>query len=92
MSDSSSSPLLAAAGTEPHPLDPIAETEVDDESAESASEYADEYPDNDIRMLADSLITVHGEPIADVMAGIRDALEKLPKVVYKAQQHQPKDA
>ena len=41
-----------------------------------------EYPENDIRMLADALITSNGEAIADVMAGIREALEKLTKVLY----------
>lgn len=41
-----------------------------------------EYPENDIRMLADTLVTSNGEVIADVMAGIRDALEKLNKVLY----------
>ena len=38
-----------------------------------------EYPEN---MLADALITSNGEVIADVMAGIRDALEKMNKVLY----------
>jgi hypothetical protein len=38
-------------------------------------------------MLADALITSNGEAIADVMAGIRDALEKLTKVVYTASKH-----
>ena len=43
---------------------------------------SDEYPDDGIRVIADSLITANGEVIADVMAGIRDALEKLNKVLY----------
>lgn len=42
----------------------------------------DEYPDSDIRMLADALITSNGEVIADVMVGIREALDKLNKVLY----------
>jgi hypothetical protein len=41
-----------------------------------------EYPDDDIRMLADALITSQGEVLADVMAGIRDALDKLNKILY----------
>lgn len=43
---------------------------------------SDEYPDDGIRVIADSLITANGEVIADVMAGIRDALDKLNKVLY----------
>lgn len=37
---------------------------------------------NELRMIADTLITSNGEVIADVFAGIRDALEKLNKVLY----------
>jgi hypothetical protein len=43
---------------------------------------SEEYPDDGIRVIADSLITANGEVIADVMAGIRDALDKLNKVLY----------
>lgn len=50
-------------------------------SYEDASVVGSEYPD-DMRMLADTLITAHGEAIADVMAGIRDSLEKLNKILY----------
>jgi hypothetical protein len=46
------------------------------------SDLGSEYPENDIRMLADALITSNGEVIADVMAGIRDAIEKLNKILY----------
>jgi hypothetical protein len=37
---------------------------------------------NELRMIADTLITGNGEVIADVFAGIRDALDKLNKVLY----------
>lgn len=43
----------------------------------------DEFPEGDIRVIADALVTNDGEAIADVMAGIRDALDTLGKVVYK---------
>jgi hypothetical protein len=73
---------------QPPPVD--AEPAASDASTENDSQYDEdgesvvdsEYPENDIRMLADALITSNGEAIADVMAGIRDALEKLTKVLY----------
>ena len=37
---------------------------------------------NELRMIADTLITANGEVLADVFVGIRDALEKLNKVLY----------
>jgi len=43
-----------------------------------------EYPENDLRMVTDTLITSNGEVIADVLAGIRDSLEKMCKILYKA--------
>jgi hypothetical protein len=56
----------------------VAETSHDDEDSLVGSEY----PENDIRILADTLITAKGEVIADVMAGIRESLEKLNKILY----------
>ena len=43
----------------------------------------DEYPEGDVRVIADALVTNDGEAIADVMVGIRDALETISKVMYK---------
>lgn len=43
-----------------------------------------EYPENDLRMVTDTLVTSNGEVIADVLAGIRDSLEKMCKILYKA--------
>jgi hypothetical protein len=43
---------------------------------------SEDYMENDIRVVADSLITANGEVIADVLAGIRDALDKMNKVLY----------
>jgi hypothetical protein len=80
---------------QPPPVDPEpaasedATTENDSQNENDSQYESDgesmvdsEYPENDIRMLADALITSNGEAIADVMAGIRDALEKLTKVLY----------
>jgi hypothetical protein len=64
-------------------IDQDSGTEVyDSEAFDGESIVGSEYPENDIRMLADSLITANGEVIADVFAGIRDALEKLNKILY----------
>ena len=72
----------------PRPSNPPPAEEVEDsDEYEEESEIEEEYPEGDIRMLADALITSNGEAIADVMAGIRDALEKLTKVVYTASKH-----
>ena len=50
-------------------------------SEELGSEVDSEYPD-DIAHLIDCMVTVKGEALADVMAGIRDALDKLNKILY----------
>ena len=71
-------------------LEPVEEATERQEHAEDSnsggddgeSDLGSEYPENDIRMLADALITSNGEVIADVMAGIRDAIEKLNKILY----------
>lgn len=55
---------------------------LDVDDSESIMEE-DEFPEGDIRVIADALVTNDGEAIADVMAGIRDALDTLGKVVYK---------
>lgn len=61
----------------------------EDDSSEAQSSYDDqsvvdsEYPDNELQMLlANTLITSNGEVLADVMAGIRDSLDKLNKILY----------
>lgn len=68
--NAASSPELTASDQDGSPM-----------SYEDASVVGSEYPD-DIRMLADTLVTAHGEAIADVMAGIRDSLDKLNKILY----------
>ena len=50
-------------------------------SEELGSEVDSEYPD-DIAHVIDCMVTVKGEALADVMAGIRDALDKLNKILY----------
>ena len=53
------------------------------DDVDAASELVgSEYEDPDTRMIAEALVTSHGEGIADVMAGIRDSLDKLNKILY----------
>jgi len=52
------------------------------DSSEIDSDIDSEYPD-DIRVIADMLVTNHGEVLADVLAGIRDALDKMNKILYR---------
>lgn len=59
----------------------LSECSNSDVSEEIGSEITSEYPD-DINHLIDCLVSVQGEALADVMAGIRDALEKLNKILY----------
>jgi len=59
----------------------LSECEDDDVSEELGSEVDSEYPD-DISHLIDCMVTTQGEAIADVMAGIRDSLDKLNKILY----------
>jgi hypothetical protein len=73
--------------TEDEPMVPQEEIQEGDISGESYGQDDEsivdsEYPENDIQMLANTLITANGEVIADVMAGIRDSLDKLNKILY----------
>ncbi len=86
-----------AAARQPAEQPPAAIEEVEDEQLEeidednlpdqlpvhednepSDEEYEDEYLD-----LAQLLVTEEGEPLADVLRGIRDALDKHNKILYK---------
>ena len=57
------------------------------DSSEIDSDIDSEYPD-DIRVIADMLVTNHGEVLADVLAGIRDALDKMNRILYRMSQQQ----
>jgi hypothetical protein len=57
---------------------------VSGESYDDSEVMGSEYPENDLRMVTDTLITSNGEVVADVLAGIRDSLEKMCKILYKA--------
>jgi hypothetical protein len=80
----------------------------DVEDAEDAEDNAEEsYDDDDsgadggdaemdlmdgLAQIAQLFVTEDGTPIADVIVGVRDALEKLNKIVFKAVQHLEKSA
>jgi len=59
------------------PIEEIEDEDLDGDSIVSDEEYAD------IRVIADALVTNDGEGIADVMANIRDILDKTNKILYK---------
>lgn len=73
----------------------VAEEEfVDDENAEEesdegSSEYTDDDEDDDglefdpISQLAQLLVTEEGQPVADILVGIKDALDKHNKILFK---------
>lgn len=66
-----------------HTQEEIQEGDLSGESyGEDESVIDSEYPENEIHMLANTLITANGEVLADVMAGIRDSLDKLNKILY----------
>jgi hypothetical protein len=61
----------------------------DDESDEASDEVSNPYDVYDgIAQLAQLFVTEEGVPVADVLVGIRDALDKLNKIVFKAVQQQ----
>lgn len=45
-----------------------------------------------LAQIAQLFVTEDGTPIADVIVGVRDALEKLNKIVFRAVQHLEKSA
>lgn len=62
----------------------------DEDSGEEGSDMvSDNYDVYDgIAQLAQLFVTEDGVPVADVLVGIRDALDKLNKIVFKAVQQQ----
>jgi hypothetical protein len=77
------------------------------EDVEDAEDNAESYDDDDsgadggdpemdlvdgLAQIAQLFVTEDGTPIADVIVGVRDALEKLNKVVFKAVQLMEKSA
>lgn len=70
-------------GSQEEVQEEIQEGSIQDSSyADDESLVDDEYPENVFHMLANTLITTNGEVLADVMAGIRDSLDKLNKILY----------
>jgi hypothetical protein len=86
MTQPPSGPLVDITEDEPMVLqeEEIQEGDISGESYgdDDASMIDSEYPENEIHMLANTLITANGEVLADVMAGIRDSLDKLNKILY----------
>ena len=66
----------------PSPIEEIEEIEDEDLDGDSIVDE-EEYPEGDIRVIADALVTHDGEAIADVLQGIRDVLDKMNKILYK---------
>jgi hypothetical protein len=80
--------------------------EVGDDYVEDAEDNAESYDDDSgedgggaemdlvdgLAQIAQLFVTEDGTPIADVIVGVRDALEKLNKIVFKAVQHLEKSA
>ena len=81
--------------------------EVGDDYVEDAEDNAESSYDGDsgedgggaemdlvdgLAQIAQLFVTEDGTPIADVIVGVRDALEKLNKIVFKAVQHLEKSA
>jgi hypothetical protein len=83
MTQPPSGPLVDITEDEPM-VEEIQEGDISGESYsnDDASMIDSEYPEDEINMLANTLITANGEVLADVMAGIRDSLDKLNKILY----------
>ena len=91
--------MSAAPRKPEHPaiveLDPAAEPALEDADAheEDPPEEEDEFVDGDddedvddyfdLAQLAQLLVTEDGEPVADVLRGVRDALDKQNKILFK---------
>jgi hypothetical protein len=64
----------------------------EEEDIESGSEFTDDDDEDDdddemefdpISQLAQLLVTEEGQPVADIMVGIKDALDKHNKILFK---------
>ena len=68
---------------------PLAEVPDEIEDEESGSEFTDDDEDDEdmefdpISQLAQLLVTEEGQPVADIMVGIKDALDKHNKILFK---------
>lgn len=70
--------------------EPDAAEAEDEEGTESGSEFTDDDDDDDdelefdpISQLAQLLVTEEGQPVADILVGIKDALDKHNKILFK---------
>ena len=48
-----------------------------------ASDYSGEYDEDPMHQISQLLLTEDGEAVADVLQGIRDALDKQNKILFK---------
>lgn len=48
-----------------------------------ASDYSGEYDEDPLHQISQLLLTEDGEAVADVLQGIRDALDKQNKILFK---------
>ncbi len=95
VSAKSKSAAAAAAAEEQTPVvDAPVPTEIDvvedSDDAVDDSEYSDDDDDDDeelefdpISQLAQLLVTEEGQPVADILVGIKDALDKHNKILFK---------
>lgn len=60
----------------------LSECSSGDLDSELESDIESEYPD-DIRLLADTLISTQGEVIADVLSGLKDTLDGIKDILDK---------
>lgn len=69
-------------------------TSEDDDDDDGSDVVSDQQFDlyDGIAQLAQLFVTEEGVPVADVLVGIRDALDKLNKIVFKAVQQQQRSA
>lgn len=65
--------------------EPVDESLGEDDESDLPSEPAD-YVYEGLSQLAQLFVTEDGTPVADVLVGIRDALDKLNKILFKAVQ------
>ena len=79
--------------------DYVDDADADDADVDAGEDYdssADGGAEMDLvdglAQIAQLFVTEDGTPIADVIVGVRDALEKLNKIVFKAVQHLEKSA
>ena len=76
-------PAAASVPEEPEEDTEFTDDEDDEDEDDDEDDEDDEMEFDPISQLAQLLVTEEGQPVADIMVGIKDALDKHNKILFK---------